>query len=58
MDENSFVLKYEHFLKERLFIFIIPWSILFAKTHEKWNNRLCFIWMNLQKKIWMKKTMF
>jgi len=61
MDKNMgvFVLKFEHVFEKKAYVIaVFPWSILFAKAHETWNSRLCFHWINLQKKIWMKKIMF
>jgi len=52
-----FVIK-DIFEKKVIVIVVFPCSVLFAKTHETWNNRFCFQWVSVQKKIWMKKTMF
>jgi len=59
MDKKTlfFVIK-DIFEKKVYVIVIFPCSNLFVKTHETWNSRLCFHWMNLQKEIWMKKMMF
>jgi len=58
MDKNMIFLNKigRHFRKESLCN--CYFSILYAKTHETWNSRFCFHWMSLQKKLWMKKTMF
>jgi len=53
------MIKFEDIFEKKVYVIVVfPCSILFAKTHEIWNSRFCFHWMSLQKKIWMKKTMF
>jgi len=35
-----FVLKFKCIFEKQVYIFVIsPWSILFAKTHKKWNRQ-------------------
>jgi len=58
MDKNMIFIFEDIFEKKVYVIAVFPCYILFAKTHETWNSRLCFHWMSLQKKFWMKKIMF
>jgi len=59
MDKNMiFCKKIEDIFEKKVYVIVFPCSILFAKTHVTWNSRFCFHWMSLQKKMWMKKTMF
>jgi len=63
MDENIYIfflllLKCEHFFKESLGICYFSMVYFVWEKHTRKETADKLQWMNLQKKIWMKKTMF
>jgi len=53
-----FVLKFEHFLKESLAICYFSIVCFVWENVQEKKQSIKFQWMNLQKKIWMEKTIF